>query len=214
MSRVNYCINNCPQRIFQTSSGHHSSAASKQDQNSVKYVNMCMCFNASLWQWCLLLATPTQLNINTPSPSSLPSSTGQLSLLLVSADRVRRGWGVYEGRGVGVGWSTAEQMQKHLLGLLRTGSFPATPQPCSCPGTSCPDGRTKRTRDLLTVELVEVVLWSLTVWISWHSLNTHHPHHYYSRPNLSQTSHARKCTVHLTTNQSLTHITHNGYMNM
>ena len=56
--------------------------------------------------------------------------------------------------GGGWGGSTAEQMQKPLLGLPGTGSFPATPQPCSCPGTSCPDERTKQTQDFLTAVVV------------------------------------------------------------
>lgn len=45
---------------------------------------------------------PTQYtHINTPSPSSLPGSTGQLSLLLVSADGVRGDRGVTKEGGWG-----------------------------------------------------------------------------------------------------------------
>lgn len=129
---------------------NHSTASNERDQNNVF---TCACLKGSLWQWCHW-STPTSHNthINTPSPSSLPGSTSQLSLLPLSADgALGHGGGGYEERRLGVGGSTAEQMQKPLLGSPGMSSFPATPQPCSCPGTSCPDDRTKQTRNSLTV---------------------------------------------------------------
>lgn len=113
-----------------------------------------------------LVQPPQPTLVNTHSPSSSCGSTGQLSLLLVSADGLRRDRG---GAG-GAGGSTAEQMQKPLLGLLRTDPFPATPQPCSCPGTSCPRRWQRRAPDTSSLRRVvenpsELLLYSLTVQV-------------------------------------------------
>jgi len=92
----------------------------------------------SLWQWCHRCLvyphrthTHTHTHINTPS--SLSRSTGQLSLLLLSADGVGergRGGGL---EGLGVGGSTAEQMQKPLLGFAGAGLFPSHPAAVQLP---------------------------------------------------------------------------------
>lgn len=118
----------------------------------------CMCMHVFK---CITLAVMSLL-LGLPPPDSIHTHKHTLTLLspwqhrpAVSPAglswRSTGGPGSYEGRRVGLGGSTAEQMQKPLLGSPGTGSFPATPQPCSCPRTSCPDDRTKQTRDFLSV---------------------------------------------------------------
>lgn len=125
-----------------------AAANANKDQNSV-----CQCAHVvkriTLAVMSFLLTPLTQLNTQPHPPLSLAAPASCLSCW--SQLTSTRDLGRFEGRGVGVVGLTAEQMQKPLLGLLRTGSFPATPQPCSCPGTSCPDDRTKQTGDFFTV---------------------------------------------------------------
>lgn len=108
-----------------------------QPMNRIKtvYVNVFKCITLAVMSLLLGLPPPNSIHThtNTASSSSLPGSTGQLSLLLVSADGVRGNWGGYEGRGLGVGGSTAEQMQKAPPGFAGDRLFPSHPAAVQLP---------------------------------------------------------------------------------
>lgn len=146
----------------------------------------------------------THTHINTPSPSSLSMAAPASCLSCWSQLTEYKGSGVVVG-GMKEGWWgwVGRQLSRcRSPSWVRRGrgSFPATPQPCSCPGTSCPDDCTKQIRDFLTV----VVGWRRNRGgvVQSHCMdqltfNAHPltPSHHHSIPKLSQTKHAWTCTV-------------------
>lgn len=166
-----------------------------------------MCLNASFGQWCHCWCNPHQTLVNTHPPSSLCASTGQLSLLLLSADGLREWWG-RAGRG---GWLDSWADAKAPPGFAEDRPFPSHPAAVQLPRHQlspaiAPNGQDTSSLCRLVENPVEVVLYSLTVHVQM-TFCEHPPAHHYP-----QTNHAWKHTLPLSTfDHCLLHNEHNDY---
>lgn len=127
-------------------------------------VSGSMCLNASFVQWCHCWCNPHQTRVNTHPPSSLCASTGQLSLLLLSADGLREGWG---GAGRG-GWVDSWADAKAPPGFAEDRPFPSHPAAVQLPrhqlsAAIAPNGLVTSLPRRLVENPVEMVLYSCTV---------------------------------------------------
>lgn len=136
-----------------------------------------MCLNASFGQWHHCWCNPHQTLVNTHPPSSLCASTGQLSLLLVSADGLREGWG-----RAGRGWVGRQLSRCKSPSWVCWGQALSQP-PCSRAAAlapAVPADRTKLPGHFLTVPVGGEPPWRWCSIISlyksrWHCANTHQP---------------------------------------
>lgn len=124
------------------------------------------------------------------------------------------GTGGCDRRGVGGGWADSWADAEAPPGFVKDGPFSQPPRSHAAAQAPAvlmiaPNSTGTSSPCWLAEEVMDVVLCSLTVWTSWHSLNTHHC---YSKLKRLQTKHACECTVPLWPihNASLTH-THNAH---
>lgn len=152
-------------------------------------------------------ATPPHTLVNTHPPPSLCASTGQLSLLLVSADGLWEGWG---GAGRG-GWGDSWADAKAPPGFAKDRPFPSHPAAVQLPKHQLSPAMAPNGLDTSSLcRLMEIPTEGCSIVspykCRWHSANTH------QSLSLPQTKHAWKLTLPLLTfDRCLTHKEPNDY---